>query len=104
MINCYCIKIKNINTSKHINNLIKLFEIYKLQNTEKYVIFCFKKQYYNQIKKYLKNNNIEIFSIEKIGGFYKLLSIEKIGVFIGFCIGVVLWIISTFFVTKIFRS
>ena len=30
-----------------------------------------------------------------------MLSIEKIGVFIGFCIGVVLWIISTFFVTKI---
>lgn len=101
MINCYCIKIKNINTQKHINNLIKKFEIYNIQTDENYVSFCFKKAHYKQIINYLKNSNIEIFYIEKIGRFSKLLRIEKIGILIGFFVGIVLWVISTFFVTKI---
>lgn len=101
MINCYCIKIKNINSQKHINNLIKKFDIYNIQFDEKYITFCFKKDYYKQIKKYLKNSNVEILYVEKIGKFSKLFSIEKIGVFIGFIVGIALWTISTFFVTKI---
>lgn len=101
MINCYCIKIKNLNVQKTINYLIKEFDIYRIEEQQQYVTFSFKKYALRQIKKYLKNNGVEILEIKKIGKFSNILSVEKIGVFIGFAICITLWIISTFFVTKI---
>ena len=101
MTDCYYIKIKNLNVQKIINNLIKKFDIYNIEEQQQYITFCFKKQGLRQIKNYLINNGVEILEIKKIGRFSNFFTVEKVGIFIGFAICMVLWIISTFFVTKI---
>ena len=96
----YLIKIKKINAEKHINYLTKNNIIYNIKTNENIIVFCFNNKNKKLIIKYLKNNNIDIISLKKIG-LFSFISKQRAGLLLGGVVASVLWIISTFFVTNI---
>ena len=97
----YKFEISSLNSEKCINLIIQKYEIFDFSKNEGKVIFYCKNKDKKNIEKILKKLNQKIYKKNYFGFLFHIKNIFSIGIIIGIFLSLILWGISTFFITDI---
>ncbi len=97
----YRFEISSLNSEKCINLITQKYEIFDFSKNDKNVIFYCQNKDKENIEKILKKLNQKIYNKNYFGALFHIKNIFSIGIILGIFLSIILWGISTLFITNI---